>query len=196
MNTITGIRRIDPSLLKMYRFLSASYSVAVLRNLPFFLKNIFTNNLSIDQAGLKGRGLYTKKAIEKDTLAFIVKGKTHHFEAHTKEDCYLYPDWFAVDKNIWIDPVSPYTFLNHSCEPNLGIRNKREFVALRDIKPGDELTFDYSITEDEIEWTMNCACGEKECRKVIRSIQFLSPEIYQKRLPYVPKYFQKLYEHN
>ena len=37
--------------------------------------------------------------------------------------------------------------VNHSCEPNCGIRNACGLVALRDIKDGEEITYDYCMTD-------------------------------------------------
>ncbi|MDA0767965.1 MAG: SET domain-containing protein-lysine N-methyltransferase [Verrucomicrobia bacterium] len=55
--------------------------------------------------------------------------------------------------------------LNHSCDPNCEtwITGKRIFIyALRDIEPGEELTFDYGF---EVEcWEDHpCRCGSQDC---------------------------------
>lgn len=65
-------------------------------------------------------------------------------------------------------------FVNHSCQPNCRLDYQsggRVFlVALRDIVPGEELSFDYATTttRDGIAafpgWRFNCLCGSKECR--------------------------------
>ena len=38
-------------------------------------------------------------------------------------------------------------FLNHSCEPNVGIQGQIVFVALRGVAAGEELTLDYATIE-------------------------------------------------
>ncbi len=178
---------------QLYRLFRASFLWSVSRAFFLYFHVNNTKNLYVKNTLRKGFGLFTNKRIKKGELAFIVAGPARHFTSKTSEECYRYQNWFAVDKDTWIDPVSPYVFSNHSCAPNLGIRDKREFVALYEIEPNEELTFDYSITEDELLWQLVCACGEKECRKVIRSIQFLPKDVYTQRLPYIPKYFQKVY---
>lgn len=181
-------------LKKWYRIFRASYFFAAIRN-PALLLSSYSlwEYFFVRTAGTKGRGLFTRKKIPQQALAFIVKGSTRFFRAKNESEYFLHPNWFAVDKDTWIDPAEPYVFLNHSCNPNLGINDRREFIALRDILPGEELTFDYSITEDEVGWYMNCACGEVNCRKVIRSIQFLPTNVFTERLPYIPHYFQSVY---
>ena len=40
-------------------------------------------------------------------------------------------------------------------------------VAIRDIAPGEEVTWDYSTTLAESNWHMICQCGAADCRRVI-----------------------------
>jgi SET domain-containing protein len=40
-------------------------------------------------------------------------------------------------------------FLNHSCEPNVGVQGQIVFVAMRDIAAGEELTLDYATINHE-----------------------------------------------
>ena len=68
-------------------------------------------------------------------------------------------------------------FVNHSCEPNTGIREREGRVvlfALTDIKAGLEITFDYSTTQSGGYWTMDCQCGSDYCRGTIGDFRDLS----------------------
>jgi len=40
-------------------------------------------------------------------------------------------------------------FSNHSCEPNIGVQGQIVYVAMRDIAPGEELTHDWAMTDDD-----------------------------------------------
>lgn len=154
-----------------------------------------TKNFYIKQTPGKGEGLFASKKFRKGSLLFVATGETYH--AHFEgEDCFLYPDWYSVDNDIWIDIRFPYIKINHSCSPNVGIFSSRCFVTLRDIQKDEELTFDYSITDEEPDWIMGpveCNCGEKNCRKFIGPIQTLSQEYVDLSFPYIPKYFLKKY---
>jgi SET domain-containing protein len=63
-------------------------------------------------------------------------------------------------------------FINHSCNPNCEtvIENSRVFIdAVRNIKPGEELGYDYQLTwestDDPAELALYaCRCGAKRCR--------------------------------
>ncbi len=58
-------------------------------------------------------------------------------------------------------------YINHSCEPNCESDVKKGKIwieALRDIKKGEELTYDYSFSFDvDILKETPCFCGSKHC---------------------------------
>lgn len=182
----------------MYRniFLKIKYSYSLAKIYSIFKYRKFSNNnVYVNNTSGKGSGLFTTKCYKKGQLVFLATGPViiEHFSGN---DCYKYPDWYAVDKDVWIDIKPPFVKINHSCKPNLGIDFGRCFVALRDIKPNDELTFDYSFTDDEIEWVMGkdiCKCGEDNCRTIIGSVHNVPKEYFDYSYPYIQKYFQDIY---
>lgn len=64
------------------------------------------------------------------------------------------------------DELEDTDFINHSCNPNCGIKGKIRIVAMRDIELGEEITFDYAMSESS-KYKMKCQCGDSNCRKVI-----------------------------
>lgn len=71
-------------------------------------------------------------------------------------------------------------FLNHSCSPNVGVRGEITFVAMRDIKVGEELTIDYAMIENEDYPEMKCNCGARNCRKVITGKDWKRKDLQKK----------------
>ena len=62
-------------------------------------------------------------------------------------------------------------YVNHSCAPNAFTRTLRGhliFFALRDIKPGEEITIDYEETLHSD--TKKCICGASNCRGTINKL--------------------------
>ena len=59
-------------------------------------------------------------------------------------------------------------FFNHSCEPNCGFSaiDASLVVAIRDIEPGEELTYDYQTMDTEASYYagLDCKCGSRKCR--------------------------------
>src|SRR5690606_24955361 len=104
---------------------------------------------------IAGKGVFTKKAFKKGETIFIIKGKTRKLIVKSPKDSALGPNWVGVGKDLWIDVTDNISkYVNHSCDPNLGIKGKVTFVALKDIKKNEEITFDYSITEEDRYWKM------------------------------------------
>ena len=68
-----------------------------------------------------------------------------------------------------------WQYLNHSCEPN-GYMNIEELTvrALKDIAPGEEITFNYLATESEMAVPFNCICGSANCFGFIQGRNFLT----------------------
>src|ERR1044071_7385777 len=70
-------------------------------------------------------------------------------------------------RNLFRDSAGLARLANHSCEPNCGIQRLFDLVAMRSIGPGEEITWDYEMTEDSDWWRMTCHCGAPSCRKII-----------------------------
>lgn len=143
---------------------------------------------------IAGEGIFTKKDIKKGEYVCRINGKQFFWKYNEETDRDLAANWFGLGKNIWIDPQFPLSHINHSCDPNIGIKGKIMFYALRDIKAGEELTFDYATSEEEIDWQMKCGCKSDKCRGYMTSIQLMPMKTYKKYLPYIPTYFQKIYK--
>jgi SET domain-containing protein len=63
-------------------------------------------------------------------------------------------------------------YINHSCDPNLITRIVKEhiiYMAMRDIKPGEELTVDYRF-DKKVE-RVECLCGTAKCRGTINLVE-------------------------
>ncbi|PIQ66654.1 MAG: hypothetical protein COV96_00345 [Candidatus Zambryskibacteria bacterium CG11_big_fil_rev_8_21_14_0_20_42_18] len=152
-------------------------------------------DLYVAKSKIAGSGVFAKNNFKKGDVAFIAKGNLVKLIIHSKKDSLLGPNWISISKNLWLNPFKDnlLTFLNHSCAPNLGVVGSVTFVALKNIRKDEELTVDYSILELDPLWKMKCGCGAKNCRKTIRSINFLSKKRYNLYLPFVPQYLQKMY---
>jgi len=63
-------------------------------------------------------------------------------------------------------------YINHSCEPNSYMKihyGRVQFYALRDIRPGEEITIDYESTLHSD--SKRCYCGAKTCRGTINRVK-------------------------
>lgn len=89
--------------------------------------------------------------------------------------------------NRHLDPDPPAKYLNHSCDPNLGVRSDPDgmpgFYARRAITCDEHLTFDYAMTEyrhyprskPEQDFDLTCYCGAPTCRGRLGYYSELTP---------------------
>lgn len=92
-----------------------------------------------------------------------------------------YPNKYTVQVNdnthIILDPEF-LQYINHSCDPNVFFdTTTMELSCLKDIAPGDELTFFYPSTEYAMASPFNCFCGCNHCLHKIQGAAFLPQEV-------------------
>ena len=108
----------------------------------------------------------------------------------------LGPAEIQIGDNLFIGPRTAserdggMMHLNHSCEPNVGIRGEITFVAMRDIRSDEELSFDYAMTDDEPDIDMQCNCGAPDCRRVITGSDWKRPDLQRRYEGYFSAYLQ------
>jgi hypothetical protein len=88
-----------------------------------------------------------------------------------------------VDEDLYLlsaaDP-EPGDMLNHSCEPTCGLLGATILVALRDIAPDEELTFDYATCDGSDYDEFDCLCGTATCRTTITGSDWRLPDLHAK----------------
>lgn len=114
-----------------------------------------------------GRGVFSARDIKNGEFLFTATGKIYHAEKASLLPFYQKNHAVQIGSKSYISSSKSFPCnTNHSCSPNIGIIGLRKFYALRDIKKGEEITFDYSTTENS-DWYCKCKCGNKKCRKFI-----------------------------
>ena len=82
--------------------------------------------------------------------------------------------------------------INHSCEPNSGIAGTSSVQTLRDIEIGEELTFDYAMSDSSQYDEFNCACGKDKCREKITGMDWQKTDLQDKYRDYFSDYIENL----
>lgn len=123
----------------------------------------------VRESPIHGKGLFAVGAFEKDEVVCVKGGYIFN-----RSELESMPDWYRaaeiqIGDDLFIGPrVEPeregsMIFSNHSCEPNTGVRGQIVFVAMRDVLPGEELTHDWAMTDDDDD-AIECRCGAQACR--------------------------------
>jgi hypothetical protein len=115
-----------------------------------------------------GEELFAKVNFKKGNLIFtweVVLKKGRY-------PCYVGDRWLQIEKCQWIAPHRNNLglYINHSCNPKLWIKNSVKIVAMKNIRRGEEVTFDYSTSESENGWYLICHCENKNCRRILSPI--------------------------
>lgn len=153
----------------------------------------YSKKITLGESLIHNLGIIAKKDIKKGEAIFTIKGQLKFVKATNIKMALYGANWIGIEKHTWIKPIGYGRYINHSCNPNAGIKGRVIVTALKDIKKGEEVTIDYSITEINKLWYMRCHCGGRDCVKKVRSIQFLPQEKYQSYMPYIPTRFQRYY---
>ena len=98
-----------------------------------------------------------------------------------------------IDFNRHVMMDLPARFVNHRCNSaNLGVQDNDlgafDFIALRDISQNEELTWDYEDAEYDMDTPFECACGDVNCRKLVRGWKYSNDS--GDHVKYLPKYRQ------
>ena len=148
----------------------------------------------VRESKIHGRGLFAIADIAKDEIVavkggHIVDGKT----LHEKITPVLGPVEIQIDDDLFIAPMTEeerelsMLYLNHSCDPNLGMRGEITFVAMRDICAGEELTHDWAMTDDD-NYSIECNCGTPDCRKILTGEDWQRPDLQKRYAGYFSAY--------
>lgn len=88
-----------------------------------------------------------------------------------------------VEEGLYLAPVGPpdpADLVNHSCDPNAGLRGQITLVAMRTIEAGEEVCFDYAMSEGSSYDDFPCACGSARCRGQVTGDDWRRPELWER----------------
>ena len=126
----------------------------------------------VKKSNIDNRGLYASQNIKEGTKIIEYKGKVIT-KKKSEEDSKFDNDkaiyLFNLNKRYDLDGDFKFNearLINHSCNPNCEVEGKGLklwIVAIRDIKKGEELSYDYGFSYDEDYKQFVCKCGAENC---------------------------------
>jgi uncharacterized protein len=145
---------------------------------------------------IQGRGLFACVAITAGEIVAVKGGAIMDSAAFSLVRDEVSPAEIQIEHDLYITPRSAEEVeasilcLNHSCNPNVGVRGQITFVAMRDIPAGAELTIDYAMIDGDPAERMECSCGAPECRKLITGDDWRLQELQRRYAGYFSRYIQ------
>lgn len=151
----------------------------------------------VRESKIHGRGLFAIADIARDEVVAVKGGRIVDRKTLRQEITpRLGPVEIQIDDDLFIAPTSDeerelsMLYSNHSCDANLGIRGEITFVAMRQIRAGEELTHDWATTDDD-DYTIDCKCGTSNCRKILTGKDWQRPELQKRYAGYFSAYLAR-----
>ncbi len=147
----------------------------------------------VRESPIHGKGLFARESLRKGEIVVIKGG--YIFDRTTRDELEksLGPAEVPVADGFFIGPRGQterdgsMIFSNHSCDPNIGVQGQIVFVAMRDIRTGEELTHDWATTDDE-DYEMECRCGASACRGTITGKDWRRKDLQSRYSGYISWY--------
>jgi len=151
----------------------------------------------VRESKIHGHGLFATADIAKDEIVAVKGGHIiSRKQLREKVTPRLGPVEIQTDDDLFIAPVTQgeregsMLYTNHSCDANLGMRGEITFVAMRDIRAGEELTHDWAMTDDD-DYSVECQCGTPICRKTLTGKDWRRPELQARYAGYFSAYLAR-----
>src|SRR6266699_2036571 len=147
----------------------------------------------VRESRIHGHGLFATTDIAKNEIVAVKGGHIISREELREITPRFGPVEIQIDDDLFIAPVTEeerelsMLYSNHSCAPNLGVRGEITFVAMRDIRAGEELTHDWAMTDDD-DYSLKCNCGVPDCRKILTGKDWQRPDLRRRYAGYFSAY--------
>lgn len=153
------------------------------------VKSYISSKIKVKLSRIHGSGIFAVNPISKGEIVFVKGG-----HIVTREELfYSQLSYHPIDDDLFLGALSKEEendikiFVNHSCNPNCGIRGEISFVALRDIDVDEELTFDYAMLDNE-GYQFECTCKSENCRKKVTGFDWKLKDLQKKYGQYFARY--------
>jgi len=175
-----------------------------MKNKP--LKNMFSwmnSKLEVRETGKFGKGVFAKQVIKKDEMLIVMGGYILTIEDDNNLRGVVADKPIEISDYFFIGPrkpsdldLMPQHYVNHSCDPNAGFKGQIFMVAIRDIKKGEEISYDYAMVMNSDErsnsyFKLECKCGALNCRKVITEDDWQIKKLQKKYEGYFQYFLQE-----
>lgn len=158
-----------------------------------------SKKIRVRTSGIDRRGIFAVKPVKKDEVLAVWGGHIitdKEFDKLSRKRFKNIDDYATRIANGFYlvsckkGGLEDDDFFNHSCNPNAGIKGHVMMVAMRNISPGEEITYDYAMTDADFDYAFDCACGAKGCRGRVTTKDWKIPRLQRKYKGYFSWYVQ------
>jgi len=137
-----------------------------------------------------GRGVYAGEAIRRGDVLVVFAGSA----LEGRDIPNLSPDQrrllLQVEEDVYLmtHVEGSADWVNHCCEPNAGLRGQLTLVAMRDIEAGEEICYDYAMSDGSPYDAFDCRCGAATCRLRVSGDDWMKEELWERYRGYFSPY--------
>lgn len=144
-----------------------------------------------------GCGVFAREQMQKGELICFWGGRVVAADELDPAISHFNQRVLQIDEGLYLEtpePLEPADCFNHSCEPNLGFTGQIGLIAMREIKAGEELCFDYAMCDGSPYDEFDCTCGTKNCRRRVSGNDWKNPALWEKYNGYFSPYLARRIE--
>jgi hypothetical protein len=140
-----------------------------------------------------GYGVYALRPFAKGELLLVWGGHACYCESVDELPERNRHLFLQVEENTYliVDDGESADRVNHSCDPNAGLLGQITLIALRDIEPGEEICYDYAMSDGSTYDEFPCGCGAANCRGKVTGEDWRQPELQQRYRGNFSPYLQR-----
>ena len=152
--------------------------------------------VGVECAAKGGRAVIASRRLAKDSVLAVWGGDVVRLEELKRRPFEVRRLTLQIDEDAFLISTAegPADWVNHSCEPNAGLRGQVTLVAMRTIERGEEICFDYSMADGCDYDEFACHCGSASCRRQISGEDWKRPELLDRYAGYRSPYLERRIE--
>ncbi len=152
--------------------------------------------LEVRPSPSKGIGTFAREPVQAGELLAMWGGRVVTAETLVQMSALVQSLSLQLDENLFLAPIHPEPAdrVNHSCNPNAGMKGQIGLVAMRDIAPDEEICFDYAMCDTSGLDEFRCRCGESNCRGKVTGDDWKDSALWERYAGYFTTYLQSRIE--
>jgi len=140
-----------------------------------------------------GNGIFAQQVLKKGELLAVFGGVVYEWDTFINLPERERSLCIQVEENLFLvpRPIGDGDYVNHCCNPNAGLSGQIALVAMRDIQPGEEICFDYAMSDTAAYDEFACNCGAPNCRRSVTGSDWQLPELQKRYAGYFAPHVQR-----
>ena len=140
-----------------------------------------------------GRGSYARVEISPGEVVVAFGGKVVACDVFAALPAHRRSLSIQIADDLYLvgpEQAEPHDMVNHSCDPNCGILGSILLAAIRPIAAGEEVCYDYAMSDGSPYDEFDCSCGAASCRGRITGNDWSRPELIDRYRGWYSAYLQ------